>query len=391
MNILVLNCGSSSIKFQLVDMNGENILMKGLYERVGTDGAVLTVKYDDKKEVVNEPALDHLAGINVIFNQLLKVVDSLDEINGIGHRIVHGGDKYSESVLVTEDVKKEIEKCAKLSPLHNKAGLSGILACEELNPNIKNVVVFDTAFHQTMSDFVYMYPIPYSLYEKHKIRKYGFHGTSHRYVANRVSELLNKDDLKIINCHIGQGASICAIKNGKSVETSMGFTPLEGLLMGTRSGSLDPAIVGFLAAEENMTPAEVIDVLNKKSGLLGVSEISGDSRDIEAAVEKGDKKAILVSKMESYIVAKTIASYLPILGGLDVLTFTAGSGENNKLLRQRVCEYLKFIGVELDLDLNDTRSDERVISAKDSKVTVMIVPTDEEIVIARDTKNIIEG
>ena len=395
MKILVLNCGSSSIKFQLVDMTDEKVLMKGVYERVGTPQAFLTVKVDGKKIKLEESALNHIEGIEVIFKQLLNEkygkLKSLEELDAIGHRVVHGGEKFASSVLITDEVKQAIEECAVLSPLHNPAGLNGIIACQKVAPNIPNVGVFDTAFHQTMDKKAYMYNIPYEYYEKYGIRKYGFHGTSHRYIAQRVKKLVGDDKAKrIISCHIGQGASICAVKDGKSIETSMGLTPLAGIPMGTRSGDIDPSIITYIANKENLTLDEVDNILNKKSGVLGLSGISSDFRDVEQAASENNSRAILALESNVYQTAKFVSSYFAVLNGVDVIAFAGGVGENGKETRSAICEYLKYAGVEIDETLNDVKGEERKISTPNSKVEVWIIPTNEEIMIARDAKDIVE-
>lgn len=395
MKILVLNCGSSSIKFQLVDMTDEKVLMKGVYERVGTPQAFLTVKVDGEKIKLEESALNHIEGIEVIFKQLLNEkygkLNSLEELDAIGHRVVHGGEKFASSVLITDEVKNAIEECAVLSPLHNPAGLNGIIACQKVAPNIPNVGVFDTAFHQTMDKKAYIYNIPYEYYEKYGIRKYGFHGTSHRYIAQRVKELVGDDKAKrIISCHIGQGASICAVKDGKSIETSMGLTPLAGIPMGTRSGDIDPSIITYIANKENLTLDEVDNILNKKSGVLGLSGISSDFRDVEQAASENNERAILALESNVYQTAKFVSSYFAVLNGADVIAFAGGVGENGKETRSAICEYLKYAGVEIDEKLNDVKGEERRISTPNSKVEVWIIPTNEEIMIARDAKDIVE-
>lgn len=396
MKVLVLNCGSSSIKFQLIDMNDEKVLQKGVYERVGTKEAFLTVKVDGKKIRVEEPALNHVEGIKVIFGELLNEeygkLSSLDELDAIGHRVVHGGEKFAESVLITDEVKEAIRENIPLSPLHNPAGLAGIEAVEEVAEGKPNVAVFDTAFHQTMDEKAYIYNIPYEYYEKYRVRKYGFHGTSHRYIANRVRELLGEDNSKrIISCHIGQGASIAAVKDGKSIDTSMGFTPLAGIPMGTRSGDIDPSIIKFLMDKEGLSIEEVDNMLNKKSGALGVSGVSADFRDIESAAKEGNKRAKLALDANAYQTAKVVASYMATLGGADVIAFAGGVGENGQDTRADICKYLEFAGVKIDKKLNDVKGEERKISTEDSKVEVWIIPTNEELMIARDTKEIVEN
>lgn len=396
MKVLVLNCGSSSIKFQLIDMDDEKVLQKGVYERVGTKEAFLTVKVDGNKIKVEKPALNHVEGIKVIFGELLNEeygkLSSLDELDAVGHRIVHGGEKFAESVLITDEVKEAIKENIPLSPLHNPAGLAGIEAVEEVAKGKPNVAVFDTAFHQTMDEKAYIYNIPYEYYEKYRVRRYGFHGTSHRYIANRVRELLGEDNSKrIISCHIGQGASIAAVKDGKSIDTSMGFTPLAGIPMGTRSGDIDPSIIKFLMDKEGLSIEEVDNMLNKKSGALGVSGVSSDFRDVESAAKEGNKRAKLALDANAYQTAKVVASYMATLGGADVIAFAGGVGENGQATRSDICKYLEFAGVKIDENLNDVKGEERKISTEDSKVEVWIIPTNEELMIARDTKNIVEN
>ena len=394
MKVLVLNCGSSSIKFQLFNMPEEKVLIKGYYERIGTEEAFLTIKIKGEKEKFNIPALNHKDGIDVILEKLLDpkydVLKSLDEISAVGHRMVHGGEKFVKSVLIDDEVIKEVENLITLAPLHNPSCIAGVLAMQKSLPKVPMVAVFDTAFHQTMPDYAYIYNIPYKYYENNKIRKYGFHGTSHRYIGQRVAEVLgkNKEDLNIISCHLGQGASICAIKNGKSIDTSMGLTPLAGIPMGTRSGNIDPSIVPYIAKIENIDASEVDRILNKESGVYGVSGVSSDFRDIEDAAIKGNKKAILALKSNAYLIAQTIGAYAVSLGHVDAIAFAGGVGENGEGTRADICSYLKILGVELDLELNNTKSDERKISTDDSKIEVWIIPTDEEIMIARDTVEI---
>ena len=395
MKILVLNCGSSSFKYQLIDMENESVIAKGTYERIGEGNSFLTHKVNGEKYLLENPVDNHKDAIDFALKQLTnpkyKVIDSLDEISAIGHRIVHGGEKFNKSVLIDDDVEEAIKECIPLAPLHNPAGLLGIEACKKEMPGTPMVAVFDTAFHQTMKKEQYIYPLPYEYYEKYGIRKYGFHGTSHMYVSRRVAEIENKDikDLKIINCHLGQGASLCAIKYGKSYDTSMGLTPLAGIPMCTRSGDLDPSIVTFLMKNENMSIEEVEKVLNKKSGVLGISGVSPDFRDVEAEKAKGNERATLAIANYNYNVAGFIARYAMAMDGVDIITFTAGIGENQIKIRKGICEHLKFLGVEIDDEANNVRSEEKLISTKNSKVKVYIVPTNEELMIARDTKELI--
>ena len=395
MKILVLNCGSSSFKYQLIDMDNEKVLAKGTYERIGEGNSFLTHKVNGEKYVLENPVDNQKDAIEFALKQLTnpeyKVIDSLEEISAVGHRIVHGGEKFNKSVLINDEVIDAIKECIPLAPLHNPAGLLGIEACQKEIPGAKMVAVFDTAFHQTMKKEQYIYPLPYEYYEKYGIRKYGFHGTSHMYVARRVAEMMDEDikNLRIINCHLGQGASLCAIKYGESYDTTMGLTPLGGIPMCTRSGDLDPSIVTFLMKNENMTADEVEKVLNKKSGVLGISGVSPDFRDVEAEKSNGNERARLAIENYNYNVAGFISKYAMAMDGVDVITFTAGIGENQIKIRKGICEHLKFLGVEIDDEANNVRSEERLISTKNSKVKVYIVPTNEELMIARDTKELI--
>ena len=397
MNILVINCGSSSLKYQLIDSNSEEVLAKGLCERIGAAGSVLTHKTNDgRKEVVEEPMPNHTVAVKLVINALTDkeygCIKSLDEIGAVGHRIVHGGENFSQSVIITEDTIKAIEECSDLAPLHNPANLVGVNSCREIMGNIPMVAVFDTAFHQTMPQKAYIYGLPYEYYEKYKIRRYGFHGTSHQFVSHHAAEMLKKDirDLKIIVCHLGNGASVTAVQGGKSVDTSMGLTPLEGLLMGTRSGDIDPAVVEFICKKENLTVEEALNILNKKSGMLGLTGISSDARDVEAAVKEGNERAILTVQSYAYRVAKYIGAYTAAMNGVDAICFTAGLGENHRLLRERVTSYLGYLGAELDEVRNDVAGEDAVISTDTSKVALLVVPTNEELAIARETKRLVE-
>ncbi len=397
MNILVINCGSSSLKYQLIDSNSEEVLAKGLCERIGAAGSVLTHKTNDgRKEVVEEPMPNHTVAVKLVINALTDkeygCIKSLDEIGAVGHRIVHGGENFSQSVIITEDTIKAIEECSDLAPLHNPANLVGVNSCREIMGNIPMVAVFDTAFHQTMPQKAYIYGLPYEYYEKYKIRRYGFHGTSHQFVSYHAAEMLKKDirDLKIIVCHLGNGASVTAVQGGKSVDTSMGLTPLEGLLMGTRSGDIDPAVVEFICKKENLTVEEALNILNKKSGMLGLTGISSDARDVEAAVKEGNERAILTVQSYAYRVAKYIGAYTAAMNGVDAICFTAGLGENHRLLRERVASYLGYLGAELDEVRNDVAGEDAVISTDTSKVALLVVPTNEELAIARETKRLVE-
>lgn len=397
MKILVLNCGSSSLKYQLINMEDETVMAKGYFERIGHYDSFVTHKVNGEKYRYDVIARDHGEAIKFVLKQFTDpkypVISSLDEITAIGHRVVHGGEKFKESVIVNEDVKKGIEDAIVFAPLHNPAHLQGIKACELNLPGKVNVAVFDTAFHQTMPKEHYLYPIPYEYYEKYGIRKYGAHGTSHKYIANRIAELLGKpiEDLKIISCHIGQGASICAIQNGKSVDTSMGLTPLGGVAMGSRSGDLDPSVVTFLMEKENLNPAQMEHILNKKSGLYALSGISSDNRDVERAIAQGDQRAIDSLKEYDYIIAQYIGKYAVTMNGVDVITFTAGVGEKGPITRSDVCKYLGFMGVELDEEINNiTKDTEKDISKESSKVKVWVIPTNEELMIARETASLIK-
>ena len=395
MKILVLNSGSSSLKYQVIDTNTGEMLVKGNYERVGQAGAFLTHKVNGEKHKFEHPAKNHEKAIKFVMERLTSeaygIFKSLDELDAVGHRVVHGGEKFKDAVLITEEVIKEIESTEELAPLHNPAAVLGINACKKVLPNKPMVAVFDTAFHQTISKEKYIYPIPYEYYEKYHVRKYGFHGTSHQYVANRVAELLNKDikDLKIVNCHLGQGASVCAIKNGQSVETSMGLTPLGGIPMGTRSGDLDPSIVTFIMKKENLTPEKMENILNKESGAFGVSMVSVDFRDIEAEALAGGKHAKLALDVYHYSIAEYIAKCAVAMGGIDVLTFTAGVGEKSPYSRNEICKYLGVLGVEISGKANIVKGEEAEISSATSKVKVFIIPTNEELMIAKETEKVI--
>ena len=398
MKVLVINCGSSSLKYQLIDMVNEEALAQGLVERIGIEGSVLTQKVEGKdKYIVKEEMKDHKDAIRLVLAALVDenngVIKSMDEISAVGHRVVHGGEKYKESVVINDEVKANIEECFKLAPLHNPANMIGIKACEELMPNTPMVAVFDTAFHGTMPEDAYLYALPYELYEKDGIRKYGFHGTSHKYVSQTCAEVMGRDikDLKIITCHLGNGASLCAVKNGVSVDTSMGFTPLEGVAMGTRCGNIDPAIVTFLMKEEGLSVDEVNDLLNKKSGVLGISGISSDFRDIEdAAFNKGNRRAQLALRIFEYKIRTTIGAYAAAMGGVDAIVFTAGVGENGPETREKCLEGLEFLGVEIDKEANNVRGKIREISKAGCNVKAFVIPTNEELVIARDTLELIK-
>ena len=398
MKILVLNSGSSSIKYKLYDMDNESVLAQGGVERIGLDKAFIKVKLPngEKKQIMADLPT-HKEGVSLVFNCLLDpefgAIKSLDDIEAVGHRIVQGGDKFNKSVILTKQVEEGIEELCDLAPVHNAGHLKGIRAVNELMPNTPQVCVFDNAFHSTMPDYAYLYAIPYDLYENYHVRRYGFHGTSHRYVSHRVCEMLGLDfnKAKIITCHIGNGASVAAITNGKVVDTSMGLTPLEGLMMGTRCGDIDPSAVTYLMDKLDKKPQEMCDYLNKKSGVIGITGISSDMRDIENAAKEGNERAQLALKMYDYRIKKYIGAYAAALGGVDVVVFTAGVGENQTSTRAQACKGLEFMGIKIDEAKNATiHGEEAIISTPDSKVKVVVVPTDEEIVIARDTKELIK-
>ena len=391
MNVLVINCGSSSLKYQLIDSETENVLAKGLCERIGIDGRLTYQKAGLDKEITEAPMPTHKEAIKMVLDALVNdktgAIKSLDEVEAVGHRIVHGGEKFASSAIITDEMLKAVEECNDLAPLHNPANLIGINACKELMPGVPMVGVFDTAFHQTMPEKAYLYGLPYEYYEKYKVRRYGFHGTSHSFVSKHTAEFLGLDinNSKIIVAHLGNGASISAVKDGKCVDTSMGLTPLEGLVMGTRSGDIDPAIMEFIAKKENLDIAGVMNVLNKKSGVQGISKVSSDFRDLEDGMEKGDKLCAAALEVFSYRVAKYIGSYVAALNGVDAIAFTAGIGENAPLVREKVMEYFGYLGIKLDAESNGQRGKDLVISTPDSKVKVCVIPTNEELAIARDT------
>ncbi len=397
MKVLVINAGSSSIKYQLIDMTNENLLAKGQCDRIGIDGGNFKQKNADGTEYKVEVDIpDHAAGIKFVVDALTDkehgVISAMSEIAAVGHRVVHGGEKFSGSVMITDEVIEAIKECSSLSPLHNPANITGIKACEEImGKNVPQVGVFDTSFHQTMPDFAYMYPIPYQYYEKYKLRRYGFHGTSHRYVTARAAEMLGKkpEEINIVTCHLGNGSSITAVKGGKSFDTTMGVTPLEGLMMGTRSGSIDPAIIPFLMEKEGMSAADVDKMLNKQSGILGVTGgVTSDNRDIEDGAKNGNERYQLIESMLCHQITKYVGGFAAAMGGIDAVVFTGGIGENNPQYRTRVAENLKFMGVEIDEEINakaKRTSDENDISAKGAKVKMLVIPTNEELMIARDT------
>ena len=391
MNVLVINCGSSSLKYQLIDSDSEAVLAKGLCERIGIDGRLVYQKAGLDKEITEAPMPTHKQAIQMVLdavvNEKTGAIKSLSEIDAVGHRVVHGGEKFASSIVLTPEVLKTIEECNDLAPLHNPANLIGINACKELMPNVPMVGVFDTAFHQTMPKKAFLYGLPYEYYEKYKVRRYGFHGTSHSFVSKRTAEFLKMDlnNSKIIVAHLGNGASISAVLNGKCVDTSMGLTPLEGLVMGTRSGDIDPAIMEFIAKKENLDIEGVMNVLNKKSGVQGLSKLSSDFRDLEAAANEGNELAICAIDVFCYRVAKYIGAYVAAMNGVDAITFTAGIGENTTIVRAKVLEYLGYLGITVDAKANEVHGEEKVISTADSKVTVCVIPTNEELAIARET------
>lgn len=396
MIIFVVNCGSSSIKYQLLNMNGEQVLAKGLIERIGMEGSVLkhtpTGKYT--VDISAEEIPDHSVGIQMALDALTNeeygVIDSMDEIDAVGHRVVHGGERFTDSVLISDDVLNGIEACAEIAPLHNPPNLYGIKACMRLMYNTPQVAVFDTAFHQTMPKVAYLYGLPYEMYVKYGLRRYGFHGTSHKYVAQQAAEMMGEhmSDLRFITCHLGNGASIAAIKYGKSIDTSMGYTPLEGLVMGTRSGEIDPAIIPFLMEKENMNAQQIDDYLNRRSGILGISGLSSDFRDLESAANRGDERSQLAIDIFAYKVKKYIGGYVAAMGGVDAIIFTAGLGENSPFMRDKICNGLEYLGTRIDPELNKLRGKQMEISIKRARVKIFVIPTNEELVIARDTLNI---
>ncbi len=391
MKVLVINCGSSSLKYQVLDMTNETLLAKGLVERIGMETAVITHEKDSEKFKKELPIDTHKVAIGLVLDAILDkehgVVADLSEIGAVGHRVAHGGEKNDKSALIDDTLLKSIEECVELAPLHNPANLLGINACRELMPNTPMVAAFDTAFHQTMPEESFIYALPYEYYEKYRVRRYGFHGTSHKYVSLRAAKMLGKsvEELKIVTCHLGNGASVAAIKNGKCIDTSMGFTPLEGLVMGTRCGDIDPAIVTYIAEKEGLDNNGINDVLNKKSGVFGISGVSSDFRDLEDAAEQGNKRAQLAIDAFAHRVKRYIGAYIAELNGADAIVFTAGIGENDKAMREKICDGLDNLDIKLDVAKNDIRGEEKVISTDDSKVEILLIPTDEELMIARDT------
>lgn len=391
MNVLVINCGSSSLKYQLINSDTEDVLAKGLCERIGIDGRLVYQKAGCDKEITEAAMPTHKEAIQMVLDALVNdktgAIKSLSEVNAVGHRIVHGGEKFASSVVITDEVLEAVAQCNDLAPLHNPANLIGINACKELMPGVPMVAVFDTSFHQTMPEKAYLYGLPYEYYENYKVRRYGFHGTSHSFVSKETARFLGMDleNSKIIVCHLGNGASISAVKDGKCVDTSMGLTPLEGLVMGTRSGDIDPAIMEYIAKKENLDIAGVMNVLNKKSGLEGISGLSSDFRDLTAGAKEGNKRAIAAIEVFCYRVAKYVGSYVAAMNGVDAIAFTAGIGENVGLVREKICSYLGYLGITLDAEANAKSGDNCVISAADSKVKVAVIPTNEELAICRET------
>ena len=397
MKVLVLNCGSSSLKYQLIDMETESVMAKGLCERIGIEGSRLKHQPAGKDAVIfDDYQENHSVSVKMVLDALTNpeygVVKSMKEINAVGHRVVHGGEEFASSVIITDEVKKALERCCDLAPLHNPANLIGIAACEEIMPGVPQVGVFDTAFHQTMPERAYMYALPYEYYEKYKVRRYGFHGTSHRFVSEEVCKMMDRpyDQTKVITCHLGNGGSVCAVRNGKSIDTSMGFTPLEGLVMGTRAGDIDAAVITYLMEKENLTAAEMDTILNKQSGVLGISGVSSDFRDIEEASDAGNERAGMALDVFAYKVAKRIGAYASAMNGVDAIVFTAGLGENSASTRREICNYLGYLGVHIDSYNNSLRGKAMEISAPDSRVRVFVIPTNEELVIARDTKELLD-
>ena len=397
MKVLVINAGSSSLKYQLINMETKEVMAKGLCDRIGIAGTNMEHKAYDGEKLKFECKMDnHSEAIQMVIKELtdenVGVIKDMSEIDAVGHRVVHGGEEFSGSVVITEAVMKALDECSELAPLHNPPNIIGIKACQELMPNVPQIAVFDTAFHQTLADDAYLYALPYEYYEKYKVRKYGFHGTSHKYVAERCAEILGKpiEDLKIVTCHVGNGSSITAVDGGKSVDTTMGFTPLAGMIMGTRCGDIDPAIVTYIMEKEHLSTAEMNQVMNKKSGLLGVSQFSSDSRDIENAAKEGDERCLLIERMMSRYVKRTIGGYAATMGGLDAIVFTAGVGENNAKFRRMCVEGLEFLGAKIDEEKNQVRGKERDLSADSSRVKIMLIPTNEELMIAMETERLVE-
>jgi len=403
MKILVINAGSSSIKYQLIDMDTDKLIAKGQCDRIGIEGGNFKQKVEGRADYVLDVQMaNHAEAVKIVLDTLVSaengVISSLDEISAVGHRVLHGGEKFSGSVIIDEKVIETIEECCELGPLHNPANLTGIRACEQLMPGVPQVAVFDTGFHQTMPDYAYLYALPYEYYEKYKIRRYGFHGTSHRYVSMRAADMLGKKDdptgLRIVTCHLGNGSSLAAVKDGKCYDTSMGLTPLEGIMMGTRCGSIDPAIVPLLMKKENLTPDQIDTIMNKKSGILGVSQTTSDNRDIEEGARNGNKRYQLIESMIVHQLTKLVGGYAAAMGGVDAIVFTGGIGENNPHYRARVAKNLEFMGVKIDEVKNNAAkrtSDENDVSAADAKVKMLVIPTNEELMIAKDTAELVAG
>ena len=391
MKILSVNAGSSSLKFTLIELPSRNVLAKGLFEKIGMDGSMYTIKFNGEKIIKEEYLIDHSIAVSKLMDELIenKIVESLEEIEGVGHRILHGGSEFTESIILDNDVLNRISKYNELGPLHNPANIMGVKAFMKVLPNVKNVGVFDTTFHQTMEETEYLYPVPYEWYTKYGVRKYGFHGTSHRFIYKTISEYFQRNDLKVISCHIGNGGSLCAINGGKVVDTTMGFTPLAGIMMGTRSGDIDPSIIPFIMKKTGHTAEEVVNDLNKKSGLLGVSGISSDGRDVENAALEGNERAILSQKIYAQKIANYIAIYNNLLNGADVITLTAGVGENSIYMRKMIIDRIQSLGVKIDENKNNIRGEFGLISSNDSKIPVYVVPTNEELMIALDTMELI--
>lgn len=395
MKVLVINCGSSSLKYQLIDMDGERVLAKGLVERIGINGSLLTHRIDGKRVEIERDIPNHKVAIQLVTEALLSpehgAIKNLEEIAAVGHRVVHGGEKFARSVIIDGEVMATLRECSNLAPLHNPANIIGIEACQSLLPAVPQVAVFDTAFHQTMPREAYIYGLPYEYYEKYGLRRYGFHGTSHKYVSRRAAKLLGRplEDLKIVTCHLGNGSSVTAVKGGVSVDTSLGFGTISGTIMGTRCGDVDPAAIPFLMEQENLTPAQMNDILYKKSGLLGLSGVSSDARDIEAAAAEGNSRAQLALDVLAYLTRKYIGAYAAAMGGLDAIVFTAGIGENSTSLRAKICAGLEFLGAELDLEKNQVRGKEVDVAKPTARVRILVIPTNEELMIAQETAELV--
>lgn len=392
MKVLSVNAGSSSLKFSLFDMANNNVLTSGVFERIGIEGSTFTIKFNGEKVVQEVELNNHVDAVNILIDRLisLDIIKSLEEINGIGHRVAHGKDYFDKSTIINDSVLEKLRGVKDMAPLHNPANLLGIEAFEKVLPNVVQVAVFDTAYHQSMDEVSYLYPVPYSWYKDYGLRKYGFHGTSHKYIAREAKKLLGRDNYKLISCHIGNGGSICAIKDGKCVDTSMGFTPLAGIMMGTRSGDVDPSIIPYIMEKEGKNASEVIEDLNKKSGLYGMSEFSNDMRDILARCDEGDHRALVAKEKYVRRIVDYIAQYYVLLGGVDMIALTAGVGENNKVIRKEILDKLECLGVKISDEANETVGEEVKLSTKDSKILVYVIPTDEELMIAKDTYNLID-